>query len=205
MVSDFGRDEFGQYIRGLNPCSNGIWSLTRLSRIFYWDIQVLILVLMEYGLWQYRLHVEGQYCRVLILVLMEYGLWPVEGPTASTAAFIVLILVLMEYGLWLMSDAKTRFIDPSLNPCSNGIWSLTVHGGMPEDNRQIRLNPCSNGIWSLTKITPPCSKLNTGLNPCSNGIWSLTLYQISYQYWVNDVLILVLMEYGLWLTYLILT
>ena len=106
-----------------------------------------------------------------------------------------------------MSDAKTRFIDPSLNPCSNGIWSLTVHGGMPEDNRQIRLNPCSNGIWSLTvhggmpednrqirlnpcsngiwsltKITPPCSKLNTGLNPCSNGIWSLTLYQISYQY-----------------------
>ena len=37
---------------------------------------------------------------VLILVLMEYGLWP---PTASAvdAGLMVLILVLMEYGLWL--------------------------------------------------------------------------------------------------------
>ena len=38
--------------------------------------------------------------QVLILVLMEYGLWPV-GKFGLELAFIVLILVLMEYGLWL--------------------------------------------------------------------------------------------------------
>ena len=36
-----------------------------------------------------------------------------------------------------------------LNPCSNGIWSLTgrEHYKLVA---AVRLNPCSNGIWSLT-------------------------------------------------------
>ena len=38
-----------------------------------------------------------------------------------------------------------------LNPCSNGIWSLTVD--FIETNVKFeRLNPCSNGIWSLTLL-----------------------------------------------------
>ena len=37
---------------------------------------------------------------VLILVLMEYGLW-LTGTLDSKAPEAVLILVLMEYGLWL--------------------------------------------------------------------------------------------------------
>ena len=37
----------------------------------------------------------------------------------------------------------------SLNPCSNGIWSLT-NGELKPPNRLSSLNPCSNGIWSLT-------------------------------------------------------
>ena len=37
-----------------------------------------------------------------------------------------------------------------LNPCSNGIWSLTDQNEGKEDSFD-RLNPCSNGIWSLTK------------------------------------------------------
>ena len=50
----------------------------------------------------------------------------------------------------------TNFFDSRLNPCSNGIWSLTKdrdgqYGGM------IGLNPCSNGIWSLTM------KMTTGM------------------------------------------
>ena len=36
---------------GLNPCSNGIWSLTYLFPIQEYISLVLILVLMEYGLW----------------------------------------------------------------------------------------------------------------------------------------------------------
>ena len=34
----------------LNPCSNGIWSLTRTDLIGDINVAVLILVLMEYGL-----------------------------------------------------------------------------------------------------------------------------------------------------------
>ena len=52
--------------------------------------------------------------------------------------------------------------DYGLNPCSNGIWSLTVVF-------------CSNGIWSLTFDCSLERSDWSSLNPCSNGIWSLTL------------------------------
>ena len=38
----------------------------------------------------------------------------------------------------------------------------------------IGLNPCSNGIWSLTTETNRFNLKVESLNPCSNGIWSLT-------------------------------
>ena len=60
----------------------------------------------------------------------------------------------------------------SLNPCSNGIWSLTPAG--THWCPAVCLNPCSNGIWSLTLISELYRKLEVSLNPCSNGIWSLT-------------------------------
>ena len=42
-------------------------------------------------------------------------------------------------------------------------------------NAQLaRLNPCSNGIWSLTVIKACMTTYVDSLNPCSNGIWSLT-------------------------------
>ena len=38
------------------------------------------------------------------------------------------------------------------------------------------LNPCSNGIWSLTCEFLDQTWINLYcLNPCSNGIWSLTI------------------------------
>ena len=61
-----------------------------------------------------------------------------------------------------------------LNPCSNGIWSLT-DDRTPGEQNEISLNPCSNGIWSLTQPASLSGKTNPRLNPCSNGIWSLTL------------------------------
>ena len=39
------------------------------------------------------------YYRVLILVLMEYGIWAAD-PQLKALAEQVLILVLMEYGIW---------------------------------------------------------------------------------------------------------
>ena len=83
----------------LNPCSNGIWSLTDRKRTHHESSCVLILVLMEYGLWLKTTSGKSEVANVLILVLMEYGLWPSEDITEGEG-LIVLILVLMEYGLW---------------------------------------------------------------------------------------------------------
>ena len=158
----------------LNPCSNGIWSLTVGQHMLLTGAPVLILVLMEYGLWlQEEVEKEENRC-VLILVLMEYGLWPVS-----------------------VRSLKRRAV--GLNPCSNGIWSLTEE--IMNTNREMEagLNPCSNGIWSLTVsvgyflpssmvlilvlmeygLWPggarrPPAVIPRSLNPCSNGIWSLT-------------------------------
>ena len=131
----------------LNPCSNGIWSLTSTSMTVTRPASVLILVLMEYGLW------------------LPSPLLP------KCSISLVLILVLMEYGLW--------------------------HSGMWWIQSMQRLNPCSNGIWSLTLRTFQESISHLCLNPCSNGIWSLTPLS-SVQGCRKSVLILVLMEYGLW-------
>ena len=60
------------------------------------------------------------------------------------------------------------------------------------------LNPCSNGICSLTRNLEICEEiLQNGLNPCSNGICSLTICEEILQNEGNCVLILVLMEYAL--------
>ena len=78
----------------------------------------------------------------------------------------------------MVSDASdaSRFNGlVSLNPCSNGIWSLTP---FDEQIDRVRkgLNPCSNGIWSLTWRFVWNINFLSSLNPCSNGIWSLTVY-----------------------------
>ena len=108
-----------------------------------------------------------------------------------------------------------------LNPCSNGIWSLTIakmfyatvprvlilvlmEYGLWLNTRGVlwldsyRLNPCSNGIWSLTNVIEDIRRSYKSLNPCSNGIWSLTGCRQPEGTYAFCVLILVLMEYGLW-------
>ena len=75
--------------------SDGFSALTGVTSVL-----VLILVLMEYGLWPdegQSVHQLGVY--VLILVLMEYGLWLTYNEKEHGRKY-VLILVLMEYGLW---------------------------------------------------------------------------------------------------------
>ena len=149
MVSDdFTTLAIGTLI-GLNPCSNGIWSLTAGVARFGLAHGVLILVLMEYGLW--RSVQQGSVLKlslVLILVLMEYGLWP---NTAASLAGVA-----------------------------------------------ARLNPCSNGIWSLTKYTWITYILNLVLILVlmEYGLWHTPIFPLRNSY---KVLILVLMEYGLWL------
>ena len=43
-----------------------------------------------------------------------------------------------------------------------------------KDTSTLGLNPCSNGIWSLTGLGALIGLGCKSLNPCSNGIWSLT-------------------------------
>ena len=87
--------------------------------------QVLILVLMEYGLRDNLSH-EGT-CwvfDVLILVLMEYGLREANDILSRSWRVNVLILVLMEYGLRVASVENIIGLKKTcLNPCFNGIWS----------------------------------------------------------------------------------
>ena len=123
MVSDRLQGVYIPRPHCLNPCSNGIWSLTgQIISPQVWII-VLILVLMEYGLWPlprrdartwavslnpcsngiwsltFTVMPIRQIICVLILVLMEYGLWR-RPHVLPDAVLKVLILVLMEYGLW---------------------------------------------------------------------------------------------------------
>ena len=86
---------------------------------------------------------------------------------------------------------------PSLNPCSNGICSLTKYQ-MDDETTFVGLNPCSNGICSLTwaEVHRKSWKMPS-LNPCSNGICSLTEDRINTYLKSIEVLILVLMEYAL--------
>ena len=110
----------------------------------------------------------------------------------------VLILVLMEYALWLWQIRYTPLWSSGLNPCSNGICSLTMHIKTVQPQSQVCLNPCSNGICSLIEKARNLYVKEKCLNPCSNGICSLIYYLKCIRKLFN-VLILVLMEYAFWL------
>ena len=101
MVSEHAKSLSATAKMGLNPCLNGRWSLTcNTARDYKMGAKVLILVLVEDGLWFFRLNVQSvDRLRVLILVLVEDGLW-------------CLCLSL------LFTQLKR------LNPCFSGRWSL---------------------------------------------------------------------------------
>ena len=61
----------------------------------------------------------------------------------------------------------------------------------------MSLNPYSTGIWSATALLHLWCKDRCRLNPYSTGIWSATLEILKLQNQYEDVLILILLEYGL--------
>ena len=139
---------------GLNPCSNGIWSLTG-------------------RFWAERNKGKS-------LNPCSNGIWSLTRQDVLREDDVsVLILVLMEYGLWPYSSSCIRSCRPCLNPCSNGIWSLTFPSPNLENSSTI-LNPGSNGIWSLTVCFWIFEWRFDSLNPCSNGIWSLTTWRMTW-------------------------
>ena len=133
----------------LTIASNGIYVMVLHCRNPFLT-SPLILVLMEYALWQ-NSH--------MYVPKTGKGLNPCSNGICSLTrnpAYCrqknapVLILVLMEYALWL-ERMKTLPPPPKcLNPCSNGICSLTWRTVGVFDTSKWGLNPCSNGICSLT-------------------------------------------------------
>ena len=136
--------------RCLNPCFSGICSLSPQVRYIRINMEVLILVLVEYALWDSDLvdnylwkclnpcfsgicslravsRTNRKQIDVLILVLVEYALWA-EGDCAEHwKRQEVLILVLVEYALWehrrnCQEDCPVL----CLNPCFSGICSLRL-------------------------------------------------------------------------------
>ena len=100
------------------------------------------------------------------------------------ALVAVLILVLMEYALWRFLLAALVAAAVGLNPCFNGICSLTG-ASQTKTTRTAGLNPCFNGICSLTRpIFSGTLQECEGLNPCFNGICSLTCLSPT---WVKKV------------------
>ena len=59
----------------LNPCCNGIYSMSYLTQAKYTCLKVLILVVMEYTQWVGHNYVVNPDAPVLILVVMEYTQW----------------------------------------------------------------------------------------------------------------------------------
>ena len=91
-----------------------------------WGRIVLILVLMADGLWDKTRCEAHHRSQVLILVLMADGLW--DAARCHALAFVpVLILVLMADGLWGVWKPSTKTVNASLNPCSNGRWSMSFN------------------------------------------------------------------------------
>ena len=179
MLSDcWYSKRYDWHIDSLNPCSNGICSLTNVKvladSIRGW---VLILVLMEYALWLFLNTINHAWNKVLILVLMEYALWLKNVYEGLRNSIEVLILVLMEYALWprFLRLGSPHHIVLILVLMEYALWRRAIHW-LARQERQ-------------------------SLNPCSNGICSLTIKVYGVDENGNKVLILVLMEYALWPSY----
>ena len=55
----------------------------------------------------------------------------------------------MEYTQWAVRH-KEEWFSLRLNPCCNGIYSMSLKIN-DYDNNESSLNPCCNGIYSMSK------------------------------------------------------
>ena len=180
----------------LNPCCNGIYSMSgeadvdalyqcvlilvvmeytqwgHTSCSTSWQIRVLILVVMEYTQWAYSSCNRIEFCFwVLILVVMEYTQWAVTV-LLSGAQLNVLILVVMEYTQWGLSS---RIPDKIITVLILVVMEYTQweETSGREQLLIMSLNPCCNGIYSMRNLMSGLIYHSTCLNPCCNGIYSM--------------------------------
>ena len=95
--------------------------------------KVLILVVMEYTQWVMSHFWKIVLLLVLILVVMEYTQW--DENYFLYFMLHVLILVVMEYTQWEKLKSLSSEI-PGLNPCCNGIYSMSLSSRIPDKNNK---------------------------------------------------------------------
>ena len=170
-------------VGSLNPCCNGRWSLTMWGQS---ECKYLIISLNpccngRWSLTSIWIKTPSHSILVLILVVMEDGLWRVRVPRKK----VVLCLNPCCNGRWSLTHVSNEGnAFACLNPCCNGRWSLTktptqvktaivlilvvMEDGLWHSNyeraQRVSLNPCCNGRWSLTRFAEKRKELNTALS-----------------------------------------
>ena len=81
---------------------------------------------------------------------MEYTQWVELRNFLKVLCDTVLILVVMEYTQWVIA-AIPMLAAGCLNPCCNGIYSMSMTILNVTELTQ-GLNPCCNGIYSMSGI-----------------------------------------------------
>ncbi len=160
---------------GLNPYCYGISSLTscRNSNKWIWRrLNPYCYGISSLTVQYYRFVSRSGV--VLILIVMEYLLWRHLLKLSHKSIKSVLILIVMEYLLWHAFDGLSA-------------------------NEWLSLNPYCYGISSLTRSYCVVSYWGQCLNPYCYGISSLTDEYGELIEVVPYVLILIVMEYLLWL------
>ena len=154
---------------------------------------------MEHALWGYQFLPQLIDKEVLILILMEDSLWVLLHKVWRSDLH-VLILILLEDTLWGVQNLfKVALLRNSLNPYSNGRYSMgalcLLWHKFPLDS----LNPYSNGRYSMRHLchhhsvrgllvlililmedtlwvqtSQEIRVSQAGLNPYSNGRYSMS-------------------------------
>ena len=112
--------------------------------------KVLILIVMDMGLWPLNKGGLGEVKSVLILIVMDMGLWQPSQVVTYVEVEKVLILIVMDMGLWLVC------------------YMCKVQRG-----KVLILIVMDMGLW-LIKVSTPVQTLNS-LNPYCNGYGSVTV------------------------------
>ena len=163
-------------MEGLNPCSNGRWSMSRANKLYAhlaeclnpcsngrWSMSCTWQIACEHALrclnpcsngrWSMRAssHTVPKFPQSLNPC--SNGRWSMSWAhlRADDPPAYVLILVLMADGLWVSVLLQGGTYLASLNPCSNGRWSMRSTAMTRSLSRLLSLNPCSNGRWSMSR------------------------------------------------------
>ena len=129
---------------------------------------------------------------VLILVVVEYALWDLSQHERLTWSLRVLILVVVEYALWVTTKSLKIISKLSLNPCCSGTCSLRSPPTTttPRYSWVLILVVVEYALWASIDLRKTLINIVLILVVVEYALWVYTPSGM--------VLILVVVEYALW-------